>query len=630
VSTPPETPAEAHAIPGTILAGKYRVERVLGKGGMGLVLEARHLALDERVALKFLLPEFATDQVATERFLREARASVKIKSEHVARVSDVGTLETGAPYMVMEFLEGSDLSKVLQTHGVLQVSDAVDFLIQGCEAIAEAHSYGIVHRDMKPANLFLTHRPDGTPLVKVLDFGISKHTGSGVDNLTSTTMAMGSALYMSPEQMKQTRSVDHRTDIYALGIALYELLAGKQPFFADSLPQLCAEILTGTPAPLCERRPDIPPQLAAVIERAYERERDKRYQSIAEFVIALAPYAPARSQSALDRIARMAGLEAPIVGRASNPPDAPAWQRPSSPPPYGQQQSQPQLHQSQPQLHQSQPPFHQPSQPPFHQPSQPPFHQPSQPPFHQPSQPPFHQASQPPLHQSQPSQPPFHQASQPPFSNDTASAWARTSAPSGAPAPLPTQPGPAAVQASTSAGHDSSPQILVPGYAGPMSMKASAAFAAGKMPAHPPERTGGKTLIIASVAFGTLALIGLVAVVILRPSISDAPSGDVPAAPGSSVPIQAAPPAATPAEAAKPTPVVEPVGPSAAAATAPPPTATTEPTASAADKPPVQGATAATIAPRPTAQPVLKPTAAPKPSVTGKGTNEPPPVLNER
>src|SRR5262249_7967928 len=154
---------------------------------------------------------------------------VKIKSEHVARVSDVGTLETGAPYMVMEFLDGHDLSKLLETRGVFTIADAVDYVIQGCEAIAEAHSYGIVHRDLKPANLFLTRSKDGSPFVKVLDFGISKVSNHEVESLTRTTAAMGSALYMSPEQMQQTRSVDHRTDIYALGVAVYEMLAGKQP-----------------------------------------------------------------------------------------------------------------------------------------------------------------------------------------------------------------------------------------------------------------------------------------------------------------------------------------------------------------------------------------------------------------
>ncbi|HVY46911.1 MAG TPA: serine/threonine-protein kinase, partial [Minicystis sp.] len=321
MSTNAPSPANLPPVtPGTVLAGKYRVERILGQGGMGIVVEARHIALDERVALKFLLPEYAMHPEAAARFLREARAAVKIKTEHVARVSDVGTLETGAPYMVMEFLEGDDLGKILEKRGTLAVPEAVDYIVQGCEAIAEAHSYGIVHRDLKPANLFLTRRPDGFPLVKVLDFGISKTMGSNVENLTKTMAAMGSALYMSPEQMQQTRSVDHRTDIYALGISLYELLAGKQPFYAETLPQLCAEILTGTPTPLRECRQDVPEGLAQVIERAYARDRGQRYQSIAEFVVALAPYAPAASRNTVERVARMGGVTVPPENaRASSP-----------------------------------------------------------------------------------------------------------------------------------------------------------------------------------------------------------------------------------------------------------------------------------------------------------------------
>ncbi len=309
--------------PGTILAGKYRVERVLGQGGMGLVVEARHMALDERVALKFLLPEYAKHPEASARFLREARAAVKIKSEHVARVSDVGTLDNGSPYMVMEFLNGADLAQTLMSSGVLSASDAVDYIIQACEAIAEAHSYSIVHRDLKPANLFLTSRPDGSPLIKVLDFGISKVTNNPTENLTKTTAAMGSALYMSPEQMRQTRSVDHRTDIYALGISLFELVAGRQPFYADTLPQLCAEILTGTPTPLSQLRPDLTENFAEVLGRAYERDVSRRYQSIAEFVIALAPFASTAAYTTIERIARLGGVSVPefIAQRGSNPPE---------------------------------------------------------------------------------------------------------------------------------------------------------------------------------------------------------------------------------------------------------------------------------------------------------------------
>lgn len=289
---------------------------------MGVVVEARHIALEERVALKFLLPSVMVKPDAPERFLREARAAAKIKSEHVARVSDVGTLESGAPYMVMEFLEGSDLSRLIQEKGPLPVLDAVDYLIQGCEAIAEAHSHGIVHRDLKPANLFLTRRRDDSPLVKVLDFGISKRMGPGVENLTKTSAAMGSALYMSPEQMQETRAVDHRTDIYALGVSLFELLAGTTPFMAETLPQLCAAILTGTPRPLRQFRPDVPEPLAAVVARAYERDRAHRYQSVGEFVVALAPFAPPRSYMVIERVARVCGLEPPALARISSPPEA--------------------------------------------------------------------------------------------------------------------------------------------------------------------------------------------------------------------------------------------------------------------------------------------------------------------
>src|SRR5262245_18740218 len=239
---------------------------------MGVVVEARHVALDERVALKFLLENYAAHPNATARFLREARAAAKIRSEHVARVSDVETLETGAPYMVMEFLEGSDLSLVLAKRGPLPFEDAVEYVVQACDAIAVAHANGIVHRDLKPANLFLASHSDGSPLVKVLDFGISKiQSEAGADALTRTSAAMGSALYMSPEQIRQAKSVDHRTDIYALGISLFELLSGRQPFIADTFPALCVEIATGVPADLGALRPDLPSGLVTVVSRAFAR-----------------------------------------------------------------------------------------------------------------------------------------------------------------------------------------------------------------------------------------------------------------------------------------------------------------------------------------------------------------------
>jgi len=315
------------------LLGKYRIDRVLGRGGMGVVVEAHHLALDERVALKFLLPQLAVLPDATERFLREARAVIRIKGEHVARVMDVGTLQTGEPFLVMEFLEGEDLLKVLKRAGQLPIFEAVDYVIQACDAIAEAHALGIVHRDIKLANLFRTVGPDGSVIVKVLDFGISKVSGSkGIDRLTRTAMTMGSAHYMSPEQMHSMRDVDHRADIYSLGVTLFTLLAGQHPFPGDSVPAVYANILTGTPVDLGRLRPDVPEPLARAIARAYAREPAGRYPSVAELVFAISAYAPPQSKPTIDRVARMTGRAAPPSVPLPHPPfgDLPA--PPPSPP----------------------------------------------------------------------------------------------------------------------------------------------------------------------------------------------------------------------------------------------------------------------------------------------------------
>ncbi len=295
--------------PGQVLLGKYRIERVLGMGGMGVVVAATHITLEERVAIKFLLPQALTNNEATTRFLREARSAVRIKSEHIARVTDVGTLENGAPYMIMEYLEGADLSAFTQRRGALPVEEAVEYVLQSCEAIAEAHALGIVHRDLKPANLFVTTRADGTPFVKVLDFGISKVSGlgaSGADlSMTKTTTVMGSPLYMSPEQMASAKDVDARTDIWALGAILYELLAGRVPFQADTITQLCAMILQQSPPPLRDLRPDAPAELQAIIARSLERDRNNRYANVAEFAMALAPFAPRRARLSIERVNRV-------------------------------------------------------------------------------------------------------------------------------------------------------------------------------------------------------------------------------------------------------------------------------------------------------------------------------------
>jgi len=320
---------------GDILSGKYRVERVLGAGGMGVVVQAHHLQLDERVAIKFLLPEGLKNPEALARFEREARAAVKIKNEHVARTIDVGKLDNGAPYIVMEFLEGTDLASLLRSRGSLGIDETVEFLLQASEAIAEAHALGIIHRDLKLENLFVVRRADGLMSVKVLDFGISKVTGlagSGRDvGMTRTSTIMGSPLYMSPEQLHSTRDVDTRTDIWAIGVIIYELISGRPPFVGDSMPELVAKILTRPPEPLLNLRPDAPLGLERVILRCLEKDKAQRYVNIAEMAMALVPFGPKRSRASAERISRTvqaAGLSAsalalpPSSDIVSEPPKA--------------------------------------------------------------------------------------------------------------------------------------------------------------------------------------------------------------------------------------------------------------------------------------------------------------------
>ncbi len=304
--------------PGDLLAGKYRIERVLGQGGMGVVVSAIHEALEERVALKFLLPEALSNKEAVARFTREARAAVKIRSEHVARVSDVGTLESGSPYMVMEYLQGSDLSQYLERSGPLPIEEALEYVLQACEALAEAHSLGIIHRDLKPANLFRIVRPDGTPAVKLLDFGISKVTAAD-QSMTQTSSMMGSPLYMAPEQMTSAKPVDARADVWALGIILHELLTAQVPFGGETVPELCAKILTQPPPPLRQLRPDAPAALERVILRCLEKDREARYPNVAALAADLRPFAPARAQHSIDRVSRVLGVSGIATAAVTQP-----------------------------------------------------------------------------------------------------------------------------------------------------------------------------------------------------------------------------------------------------------------------------------------------------------------------
>jgi serine/threonine-protein kinase len=324
------SPADFHENirPGELLAGKYLVERVIGQGGMGVVVLAHHIQLDEKVALKLLLPKGVENPDALGRFMREARAAAKVKGEHVARVSDVGQLENGVPYIVMEYLEGNDLAHWLQTRGALPMQQAVDFVLQVCDALANAHSVGIVHRDLKPANLFCVQRSDGELSIKVLDFGISKITTPGAPghDMTRTTTLMGSPRYMSPEQMHMTKNVDARTDIWSLGVILFELLTGRPPFDAEAVTQLAIRIVNEPAPPLRSLRADAPAALEQVIATCLEKDRGRRYQTVGDLAVALLEFGSKHARRSVESVLgtlRKAGISGAVLP-SQYPPARPA------------------------------------------------------------------------------------------------------------------------------------------------------------------------------------------------------------------------------------------------------------------------------------------------------------------
>ena len=309
---------------GEILDSKYRVERVLGVGGMGVVVAAMHLQLDKMVALKFMLEEASLNPEVAGRFAREAKAAARLHTRHIAQILDVGNLENGAPYMVMEYLEGSDLRELMKVRksagkGPLPVQKAVDYIVQACLGMAEAHSHGFVHRDLKPPNLFLTRGPDGRPLIKILDFGIAKASIDGID--TSTKAVMGSPTYMSPEQWEGARYVDERGDIWALGAILQFLLSGRPPFHGDSLPVLFRNIASREPRSLAQPELAVPPGLQAVVRRCLAKSSHDRPQTAAELATLLAPYGPIESEEYAKKAQRVsrAGTEGTMLGQGAFP-----------------------------------------------------------------------------------------------------------------------------------------------------------------------------------------------------------------------------------------------------------------------------------------------------------------------
>lgn len=317
---------------GDVLAQKYRVESVVGRGGMGVVLSARHVQLGQVVAIKLLTlpPDEDRRDEAIGRFLHEAQAAAKLQNDHVVRIYDVGQLDNGLPFMVMELLVGSDLGTVLDERGALPEQEAVDYVLQACAGVAEAHRMGLVHRDLKPSNLFVTKRSDGLPLLKVLDFGISKQlsdptSGEAVPTFTNTRTLMGSPNYMSPEQVRDARRVDGRADIWALGVILQELITNAAVFHGESFPGVCAAIVADPPMPVRTMRPDVSTGLEAIIDRCLQKDVKLRFQSVAELQAALTPLAPQilRSGSVSQPLAYSSGTrEAAVrVSTFSNPGD---------------------------------------------------------------------------------------------------------------------------------------------------------------------------------------------------------------------------------------------------------------------------------------------------------------------
>jgi eukaryotic-like serine/threonine-protein kinase len=274
---------------GTVLAGRYEVLRRIGEGGMGAVYEAKHTLIGKRVAVKVLLEKFHAKSDFVARLLQEARLASSIGHENIVDVTDFGTTDDGRSFVVMEFLDGESLAELERREAPLPIERSLRIARQGASALGAAHAKGIFHRDVKPENLYLIRRGDAD-FVKVVDFGISKAVKPGGDEgaeayrLTHTGLLLGTPLYMSPEQARGDEDLDHRADIWALGVLLYECLTGEVPFRANNYLQIISQVLTYEPAPPSRLRPElgIPDAVDAVVMRAMEKDRARRYQTMAE------------------------------------------------------------------------------------------------------------------------------------------------------------------------------------------------------------------------------------------------------------------------------------------------------------------------------------------------------------